>query len=86
MKISFLLCSGEILSFFDGLLILRDQLLAVKVNLRVVGGMKFASEEMLVKAKEMYDDLSIRHWDTMAKVALLENHKSLVQANYEPCL
>lgn len=48
--------------------------------------MKLASEEMLVKAAKMYVDLSIRHRDAMAKVSLLENCKTLVQANYKTCL
>ncbi|CAH1428550.1 unnamed protein product [Lactuca virosa] len=55
-------------------------------NLRVVDGMKLASEEMLVNVGEMYADLLTRHRDAMSKVDLLENQKTLVQAKYETCL
>ncbi|CAH1446064.1 unnamed protein product [Lactuca virosa] len=74
------------LKFFDGLLTLQDWFLDAEMNLRVAEGMKLASKEMLVKAGEMYVDLSIRHWDAMAKVASLENQGTLVQAKYEACL
>lgn len=52
---------GRDLKFFDRLLTLRDHFLVPDVNLRVVDGMKLAIEEMLVKAKEIYADLSTRH-------------------------
>ncbi|CAI9292543.1 unnamed protein product [Lactuca saligna] len=61
----FIICSEKIIStilgrdlkFFDRLLTLRDCFLDVEVNLRVAEGMKLASEDMLVKAGEMYADL-----------------------------
>lgn len=64
--------------FFDGFLTLRDRFLATFANLWIAEGMKLASEEMLIKVGEMYADLSLHHRDTMAKVALLENQKTLV--------
>ncbi|CAH1434540.1 unnamed protein product [Lactuca virosa] len=44
---------GRDLKFFDGLLTLRYGFLAEEVNLRVAEGMKLASDEMMVKAREM---------------------------------
>lgn len=48
--------------------------------------MKFASEVMLLKAMEIYVDLSICYQETGAKIVVLENQKSLVEADYEACL
>lgn len=56
------------------------------MNLRVAEGMKLASEEMLVKAGEIYADLSIRYRDAATKVSSLEHQGALVQAKYEACL
>ncbi|CAH1453592.1 unnamed protein product [Lactuca virosa] len=74
------------LKFFDGLLTLRDQLLVVKFNLRVAKGMKLVGEEMLLKVREIYANLSIRYYDIVAKVVMPENQKSLVEAYYAACL
>lgn len=71
-KIIFILLGWD-LKYFDVLLTLRDRFLVAEVNLQVAEGMKLASKEMLVKVGEMYDNMSIHHWDAMAEVALLEN-------------
>lgn len=77
---------GRDLKFFDGLLTLPDRFLATEVNLWVSKGMKLASEEMLLKAGEMYANLSIRYHDIMATIIMLEEQKALVEAEYEACL
>lgn len=58
----------------------------MEVNVRVAKGMDLASEEMLMKAGEMYVDLSIRYQDAVTKVISLENQGTLIQAMYEACL
>lgn len=47
---------------------------------------KAASEEMLMKAREMYAELSIRYQDVAARVTSLEDQGTLIQAKYEACL
>ncbi|CAI9274374.1 unnamed protein product [Lactuca saligna] len=68
---------GRVLKFFAEFLNLRYRFLAAEVNLHVAEGMNLASEEMLVKAREMFADLSICNRDAVAKVASLDNQGML---------
>lgn len=65
---------------------LCDRYLSVKVNLRTTKNVKLVREEMLGKVGKVHTKLFDRCHVSSEIFVVLENHTSLLEANYESCL